>query len=225
MTDVNAGRPRLSDSIAAATTEILKDYAATVARWRPSAHFFDVTKELLKAPFAFSQHQLHRPGHQARTYLIDAGVIFLAATLLAGVAASIWPNSASVTAQAVVIGMVVVALLVGNGVALVLTRLSGRTAESSSLATAALYGVGFSLLWVTAFKLVGLVGPALVPGFVGSPLEALTVLGGMGGVLFGALLVLEWPRRIAALEEGAYYTAVAALFLVVGVTLKAVGIA
>ena len=78
---------------------------------------------------------------------------------------------------------------------------------------------------MTAFKLVGLVGPALVPGFVGSPLEALTVLGGMGGVLFGALLVLEWPRRIAALEEGAYYTAVAALFLVVGVTLKAVGIA
>ncbi len=225
MTDVNAGRPRPSDSIVAATTEILKDYAAIAARWRPSAHFFDVTKELLKAPFSFVQHQLHRPGHQARTYLIDAGVIFLAATLLAGIAAVIWPNSTLLTAQAVVIGMVVVALLVGNGVALVLTRLSGKTAESSSLATAALYGGGFSLLWVSAFKLVGLVGPALVPGYSGSPFEALTVLGGMGGVLFGALLLLEWPRRIAALEEGTYYTAVAALFLVVGVTLKVVGIA
>jgi hypothetical protein len=47
----------------------------------------------------------------------------------------------------------------------------------------------------------------------------------MGGVLFAAILLLEWPRRIAALDEGAYYSGVAALVLVVGVVLKATGLA
>ena len=64
-----------------------------------------------------------------------------------------------------------------------------------------------------------------MPGYSGSAYEALTVLGGMGGVLFGAILLLEWPRRIAALDEGAYYSAVAALVLVVGLVLKATGVA
>jgi hypothetical protein len=205
--------------------EILKHAAITASRWRPSAHFSEVTNEILRAPFAFGLHQLHRPGSVARAYAIDAGVIFLAATVLAWIAALVWPNSTLALAQAVVVGLGVVALLVGNGVALVLTRFSGRPAETGSLVIAALYGIGFSLLWVAAFKLVGLIGPALVPGYSGSAFEALTVLGGMGGVLFGALLLLEWPRRIAALEEGAYYTAVAGLFLILGIVLKLSGIA
>lgn len=180
---------------------------------------------MLKAPFAFGQQQAQHCGAAARAYLIDAGMIFAAATLLAGLAALLWPDSTLASAQAVVVGMVVVALLVGKGVALVLTRVSGGSAETGRLTTAALYGCGFSLLWVSALKLVVLVGPALVPGYSGAAFEAMTVLGGMSGVLFGALLLLEWPRRIAAVEEGAYYSAVAGLQFVVGVVLKVTGIA
>ena len=133
----------------------VEERGLNAARWRPSEHFFEVTKELLQAPFAFGQHLLDRPGHQARAYLIDAGVIFLAATVLAALAAWVWPDSTLSRAQAVVVGVVVVALLVGNGVALVLSRFSGRQAETGSLGVAALYGAGFSLLWVAAFKLIG----------------------------------------------------------------------
>ncbi len=225
MSATNANERFPSSGISAAATETLKHAVLSAANWRPSEHFFAVTKELLRSPFTFGQHLLDRPGHHARAYLIDAGVIFLAATLLATLAAWVWPDSTLSRAQAVVVGVVVVALLVGNGVALVLSRFSGRKAETSSLAVAALYGAGFSLLWVAAFKLIGLIGPALVPGYSGSAYEALTVLGGMGGVLFGAILLLEWPRRIAALDEGAYYSGVAALVLVVGIVLKATGVA
>ncbi len=224
MAGTNANERFPSGGLAAAATGTLKNAALSAARWRPSEHFFEITKEFLHAPFAFGQ-QLDRPGDQARAYLIDAGVIFLAATVLAALVGWVWPDSTLVRAQAVVLGVVVVALLVGNGVALVLSRFGGTPDQTGDLGVAALYGAGLSLLWVAAFKLVGLLGPALVPGYSGSAYEALTVLGGMGGVLFSAILLLEWPRRIAALDEAAYYSAVAAVVLAVGVVLKLTGVA
>ncbi len=209
----------------AAAADFVQKSAIIAAQWRPSADFVAVTTGILKAPFAFGLDHFQRSTRSARDYLFDAGVVFLGATLLAGLAALIWPDRTLVLAQTVVIGVVLTALLVGNLVALALARASGRDPDTGSLAAASLYGGGFGLLWVSVFKLVGLFGPALVPGYSGSVYEALTVLGGMGGVLFVAFLLLEWPRRIVALEEVSYYASVAGLFALVGILLKVTGAA
>ena len=196
------------------------------AFWRRQASVLvAVTKEILHTPFAFGVAQAQRPAGQARDYLIEAGAIFLGATVLAVLGAWLWPDDTLFEAQTVQIALILAALLVGNGVALVLARVTGRDGESRGLVSAALYGSGFALLWLAAFKLIGLIGPALVPNYSGSLFEALTVLGGLAGVLFGAFLLLEWPRRIKALEEGPYYGSVAVLFLVGGVVLEVTGAA
>ena len=207
------------------TIEIVKKFAAAVGSWRPSESLFEVTFDILKNPFSFGLHHFHRTDRQARDYLTNAGVIFLAATLLAWIAAFIWPDRTLFLAQAVVTGTVVAALAVGNLVALALARYADREVQTKTLATAALYGAGFNLLGLSAFKLVGLIGPALVPGYSGSLFEALTVLGFLGSLFYGAFLLIEWPRRIVALDERTYYAAVAGLFAAFGLLLKVNGFA
>ena len=139
----------------------------------------------------------------------------------------IWPEFAALAAQSVLLGVLVLALAAGNGVALAFARFTGTDTETDTavLASAAKYGAGFGLVLISAFKLVALFGTAVVPGYAGSPVEAVAVLGGMGAMLFAAFLALEWPRRIQGLDEAPYYSAVAGVFLVAGLLLKAIGVA
>ena len=184
-----------------------------------------VTGEILKAPFGFALAQAERPPHVAREYLFSAGGVFLVAMVLSGLGAVLWPDGTLLVAQSVLVGLAVLALLAGNGAALLLSRFSSRPADLASLLPAGMYASGFALVWLSVFRLVGLVGPALMPGYSGSLYEGLTVLAGMSICLFGVFLMLDWPRRVTGVDEGAYYAVVAGAFLVVGVLLRLAGLA
>ncbi len=184
-----------------------------------------VTAEILGAPFAFGATQVDRPPSLARDYVLQAGALYLATTLVGLLASLFRPDATLLLAQTVVSGAVLASLLAGNLVALAYLRIEDDGTDTSGLVAAAQYGAGFSLVLLSLFRLLGLVGLAFVPGYNGSIYEALAVLGSMGAVLFSAFLVLEWPRRIVGLDEAPYYTAVALVFLGLGLLLKLTGAA
>ena len=225
MSPINGASRRPGVGLAAAAAAALKNSAMNAIRREPGVGVISITQEIFQAPFAFASVQAERPAGLGRDYLVDAGVLFLATTLLGGLAALISPDHTLLVAQSVLIGVVVLALLAGTGVALAFARFGDSYVDTRELVSGAQYGAGFGLVLLSVFKLVGLVGPALVPNYSGSVYEALTVLGGMGVVLFAAFLMLDWPRRIARLDEGAYYTGVGGLFLAFGLLLKVTGIA
>lgn len=225
MSPINGASRRPGIGFVAAITEALKTTAINAVRREPGIGIVSVTTEILKSPLAFSAQQAERPAELGRNYLFEAGVAFLATTLLSGLAGLIWPDHTHMLEQSVLIGLVLLALVVGNGVALAFAHFSGGAADTSEVSSVAKYGAGFSLVLLALGNLIALGGAALVPSYSGSVFEALTVLGGMGVVLFAAFLMLEWPRRVLQLDEGAYYAAVCAPFLVVGLLLKATGIA
>lgn len=184
-----------------------------------------VTAEILRAPFGFGMAQLDRPPALADDYLAKAGALFLGLTLAGLIGDWLRPNGTLLPAQSAMSGLVLAALLAGNVVALGNRFLEEEAADVSGIVTAAKYGAGFGLVLLSAFKLIGLVGLVLVPDYSGSAVEAFTVLGGMGVLLFSIFPLLEWPRRIAELGEPGYYTVVAPLMLGFGLLLRLIGAA
>ncbi len=225
MSPINGASRRPGVGLIAATTDVLKTAALNAIRREPGIGVVSVTTEIVKAPFAFGSAQEQRPVELGQAYLIEAGALFLATTLLAVLSSLVWPDHTLALAQAVLIGLVLLALAAGNGVALAFAQFSGSYVDTSELASAARYGAGFSLVLLSVFNVVGTLGSALVPDYSGSVFETLTVLSGMGVVLSAAFVLVEWPRRILGLDEGAYYTAVGGLFLVAGLVVKAIGVA
>lgn len=225
MSPINGAARRPGVGLLQTATEGLKSSATNIFRRESGVGVMAVTREILTSPFAFAADQAERPAELSRTYLFDAGVLFLATTVLGVLGGLVWPDQASVVAQSVLVGVALLALAAGYGVALAFGQLSDRYVDTDALASATKYGVGFSLVLISLFKLLTLAGAALVPSYSGSMAQALSVLGGMGLVLFSAFLLVEWPRRVLHLDEGGYYTAIGGIFLVAGLLLKTVGIA
>jgi hypothetical protein len=225
MSPINGVSRRPGVGLITAATEAVKTSAVNAIRREPGVGVVSITTEILQAPFAFGSQQADRPAELGHSYLIDAAVLFLATTLLGALGSLIWPDPTLLVAQSVLIGVLVLALAAGNGVALAFAQFGGAYVDTGDLRSAAKYAAGFSLLLMSVFNLVGFFGSAIVPVYSGSILEALTVLSGMGVVLSAAFLLVEWPRRIVGLDEGAFYTGVGGVFLVAGLLLKATGIA
>ena len=225
MSPINGATRRPGVRLIEAATDALKTSAGNAIRREPGVGIVSITTEILQAPFAFGSLQVERPADLGRSYLIDAGVVFLATTLLAVLGSLVWPDHTLALAQAVLVGLALLAIVAGNGVALAFAHLGGSYVDTTELASSAKYGAGFSLVLLSVFNVVGLAGSALVPDYSGSVFETLTVLSGMGVVLSAAFLLVEWPRRILGLDEGAFYTGVGGVFLVAGLFLKLVGIA
>lgn len=225
MSPINGATRRPGVGLIAAATDVIKAIAVNAIQREPGVGIISITTEIVKAPFAFGTLQEQRPAELGRGYLVEAGAVFLATTVLAVLSSLVWPDHTLALAQSVLVGLVLLALGAGNGVALAFAHFSGSYVDTSELASAAKYGAGFSLVLLSVFNIVGTFGSALVPDYSGSVIETLTVLSGMGVVLSAAFVLVEWPRRILGLDEGAYYTAVGGLFLVAGLVLKATGVA
>ena len=225
MSPINGAWRRPGVGLVAVATEALKNSASNAIRREPGVGIISITTEILKAPFAFGTLQAERPADLGQSYLVDGAVVFLATTLLAVLSSLVWPDHTLALAQAVLIGIALLAMAAGNGVALALAQFGGRYVDTSELFSALKYGGGFSLVLLSVFNVVGMFGAVLVPNYSGSMLETLTVLSGMGVVLSAGFLLVEWPRRILGLDEGAFYTGVGGVFLVAGLFLKAIGVA
>lgn len=225
MSPISGASRRPGVGLITAATEAVKSSAVNAIRREPGVGLISITGEIIEAPLAFGSLQAGRPAELGHSYLIDAAAVFLATTLLGGLGSLIWPDPTLLVAQSVLIGVLVLALAAGNGVALAFAHFGGADADTGALRSAAKYAAGFGLSLMSVFNIVGLVGSAVAPVYSGSILEALTVLSGMGVVLSASFLLVEWPRRIVGLEEGAFYSGVGGVFLVAGLLMKAAGIA
>jgi hypothetical protein len=198
--------------------------SSSVGSSNPLSAFKAVSCELVRHPFASGDDMAKRPG-APRKYLFTAVALFAIIAAFGILGASVNHSPTLVKTQWVVVGLVLASLVIGNAVALVLARTSRTPVEAWRFTAAAQYLVGLVLAGLAALTLAGLVGQVVIPGWSGSLLEGIVVVGTFGVGVLGVLLVLEVPRRILHLAESTYYGVVALLFLLVAGAARALGFA
>jgi hypothetical protein len=198
--------------------------SSSVGKSNPVAAFKAVSCELLRHPFASGDDLAKRPGAPLK-YLLTAAALFLVTGAFGILGASVGQSPTLARTQWVVLALVLVALVVGNVVALVLSRTSDTPVEAWRFTAAAQYLVGLVLAGLAALTVAGLVGQVVISEWRGSLLETVVVVGTFGVGVLGVLLVLEVPRRILHLVESTYYGLVALIFLVLAGAARVLGFA